>query len=148
MAWAVILALFALPVLEIMVFVKSSQAIGVLGTIGLAVLAGMAGVALIKREGLATALKARAQMEHGQLPVEQAFDAMILVVAGVLLVLPGFLSDVVALVLLLPPVRRLIRAWAIKRFGAPVRPGVIEADYTVVDQPPPPHLPPTGEHRP
>lgn len=145
MAWLVILALIALPVVEIALFVKSSQLIGVLPTILAAILAGMAGIALVRRQGLETAMKARGQLDRGELPVAEAFDGLCLAAAGALLLLPGFFTDFVALALLLPPARALIRAWLARHVTAVVArhggaapggaPPTIEGDYTVVREP-------------
>ena len=143
MAWLVVLGVIALPVIEIALFVQSSQTIGIVPTVALALAAGFAGLALLRRQGLAVLFQARAQLARGQLPLEAGFDALCLALAGVLLVLPGFLTDVLALLLLLPPVRRLLRIWLARRRGGPAvtgrargggaRPPVIEADYHVVE---------------
>ncbi len=145
MPWLIVLVLIGLPVVEIALFVKSAQWIGVLPTIALAIAAGMAGVALLRRQGLDTMFRARAQMDRGEVPVAEAFDGICLAFAGALLFLPGFFSDIVALALLLPPVRAALRLWLAghlrvvvpasasgpDRNGGP--PPVIEVDYQVMD---------------
>lgn len=144
MAWVIVAALIGLPVVEIALFVKSAQWIGVLPTIVLAIAAGMAGVALVRRQGLATMLRVRSQLDRGELPVAEAFDGVCLAFAGALLFLPGFFTDIVALALLLPPVRAALRLWLAAHLHAVVvapggpakadgRPPVIEADYHVVE---------------
>lgn len=148
MPWLIVLALIALPVVEIGLFIKSAGWIGVLPTIALAIGAGMAGVALVRAQGLGTMLRARAQFERGELPLTEAFDGLCLAVAGALLFLPGFFTDLVALALLLPPVRALLRLWLGRHVRAVVAsagahpgngpapsrtPPVIEADYHVVE---------------
>ncbi|MGE5548133.1 MAG: FxsA family protein [Solirubrobacterales bacterium] len=142
MPWLIVLSLIALPVIEIALFVKSSQWIGVLPTIVLAIAAGMAGIALVRRQGFETMMRAQDQLRRGEFPVAEAFDGLCLAMAGALLVLPGFFSDIVALILLLPPVRALLRAWLSGHLravtpsqpGAPSgRPPVIEAEYHVVE---------------
>lgn len=152
MAWLIVMAVIALPVVEIALFVKSAQWIGILPTIVLAIAAGMVGLAMVKRQGLETTLRARAQLDRGEMPVAEVFDGICLAVAGGLLFLPGFFSDFVAIALLLPPVRHALRAWlsghvtTVARHpgtgsgtgpgngpGAPPgQPPVIEAEYTVV----------------
>lgn len=140
MAWMVLAALVALPVIEIALFIKSAQWVGLLPTIALAIGAGMLGLALIRRQGFELALRARAQLDRGEVPVQEAFDGICLALAGGLLLLPGFFSDILAVLLLLPPVRVLIRMWLLSRValrpGGPAAqqgPRVIEADYTVVE---------------
>lgn len=139
MAWLVLAAIIAVPVVEIALFIQSAHWIGILPTIALAIGAGILGMALLRRQGLAVLLRTRAQMDRGEMPVGEMFDGLCLALAGVLLVLPGFFSDFVALALLLPPVRLALRGLLLARMavhGAPAHSGpqVIEAEYKVVDR--------------
>lgn len=117
MGWIVLFGLIAWPVLEIYVFLQVGEAIGWINTILLFLGAGVVGVWLLRAEGVSLLLRARSQMQNGVAPVNEAFDALCLVAAGALLLLPGFLSDVMALLLFLPPTRvalkRLIARHAI-----------------------------------
>lgn len=142
MAWMVLVAVIALPVVEIALFIKSAQWIGILPTILAAIGAGALGLALVRRQGFELVMRTRAQFERGEVPVAEVFDGLCLALAGALLVLPGFFSDVVAIALLLPPVRaalRLVLAARLARPGQagpgarPAGPQVIEADYHVID---------------
>jgi len=138
MAWLVLAAIIAVPVVEIALFIQSAHWIGILPTIALAIGAGILGMALLRRQGLAVLLRTRAQMDRGEVPVGEMFDGVCLALAGVLLVLPGFFSDFVALALLLPPVRLTLRGLLLARVtvhGAATHSGpqVIEAEYKVVD---------------
>lgn len=110
MAWAVILTIIALPLLEVAIFVQVAQAVGILPAIAGAVVAGIAGLALWRHQGLQTLFRARAELDRGRMPVAELFDGLCLALAGGLLLLPGYLSDVAALLLLLPPVRAVLRA--------------------------------------
>ncbi len=140
MGWLVLLGLIALPVIEIALFIKSAEAIGVLATVVVAVLAGIGGIALLQRQGLSTIWRAREMMARGETPVAEVFDGLCLGLAGLLLVLPGFLTDAVALLLLLPPVRALLWRWLGGRLtnasadggGRRASPTVIETEYRVV----------------
>ncbi|MGE5504306.1 MAG: FxsA family protein [Actinomycetota bacterium] len=134
MAWLVVLALVAFPVIEISLFVQSVQAFGALPTLAAAILAGVVGLKLLRRQGLALLLGMRAQFERGEPPVAEAFDALCLAAAGLLLLLPGFFSDFLALLLLLPPVRALLGRWlaarVLVRHAGPARgPAVIDGDW-------------------
>ena len=152
MAWMVLLAVIALPVVEIALFIKSAHWLGLLPTILLAVAAGFVGIAMVRAQGLDLLLRARTQMERGEMPVREVFDGICIAIAGALLLLPGFFSDFVALALLLPPVRTALRLWLVGHKGLVVaggarpqgpaggargpaasRPQVIDADYRVVD---------------
>jgi UPF0716 protein FxsA len=149
MAWVVLLAVIAVPVVEIALFIKSAQWIGLLPTIVLAIGAGALGVALVRRQGLELLMRARTQMDLGEMPVREVFDGICLAIAGVLLVLPGFFSDILAILLLLPPVRAALRLWLSAHVttvttsshtrghppGPAGGPQVIEAEYHVVEDP-------------
>ena len=104
----VFLLLFLLfPVLELFVFVKVSSAIGFFPAL-LLIIAGSALAVLVMRvAGLATALRARESLQRGELPAEDMFQGLMLAVGGGLLLLPGFISDVLGLLCLLPFTRRL-----------------------------------------
>jgi len=147
MAWMVLLAVIALPVVEIALFIKSAHWLGLLPTIVLAIGAGFVGIAMVRAQGLDLLLRARSQMDRGEVPVREAFDGICLALAGALLVLPGFFTDFIAIALLLPPVRAALRLWLVGRKGVVVAgarpdsrsetrstgPQVIDADYRVVD---------------
>lgn len=146
MAWMVLLAVIALPVIEIALFVKSSQWIGVLPTIALAIVAGFVGIAMVRAQGVNTLTRLRHQLDRGEVPLAEAFDGICLAVAGGLLLLPGFFTDILAILLLLPPVRAALRLWlsghvkAVVAAAAGPRPGptgqppVIEGDFKVVER--------------
>ncbi len=142
MGWLIIVGAIALPVAEIMVWIRSAELIGVWPTILLSVAAVMIGTAILRRQGLAMLLDARARMEQGELPLETAFDGLCLAAAGFLLVLPGFITDVMALPLLLPPVRRRLRRWVGRRLSGPADrsfgPVVIDTEFQVIEPDPPP----------
>lgn len=93
---------------EIWVFIKAGEAFGAL-TVVLAVIAAMfAGAAIIRRQGIRTLNGLRDALNGGSLREVNAADGALVYVAGLLLILPGFLSDIAAIALLLPSVRQLI----------------------------------------
>lgn len=114
-----LLLLFTLvPLIELAVMIKVGQRIGVMPTIVMILAAGFLGAALARHEGLRTLRGVQADLAAGRLPGDRMFDALLILVAGVLLVAPGFVTDVIALLLLLPPVRLLVRGHLKKRFAA------------------------------
>lgn len=103
------LLLFLLfPVLELFVFVKVSGAIGFFPALLLVILGSMLGVFVLRIAGLATALRARESLNRGELPAQTMLEGLMLALGGGLLILPGFISDVLGLVMLLPFTRRLL----------------------------------------
>jgi len=124
-----LLLLFTLmPLIELAVMIKVGGIIGVGPTIAMVLAAGVLGAALARHEGLRTLHGVRADLEAGRLPGDRMVDALLILVAGVLLVAPGFVTDVIALLLLIPPVRALARRYLKKRFAA---------GFTIVNMPGP-----------
>ena len=101
---AVILGIAVFPLAEIALFVVIGGWIGVWPTLALVVLAAVAGVTILRGRGLSAARALRRPMA-GLQPVA---DGALIAIAGVLLILPGFLSDAMALLLLIPPLRRML----------------------------------------
>lgn len=144
--WFFVLIL-ALPIVEIALFIQVGGAIGLWPTLGLVILAAVAGVALMRRQGLRTLERLTASLEAGGGPGEPLAHGALIFVAGLLLLIPGFFTDAVGLLLLLPPVRARLIGWGASRVivraahmeartGAPRRQETIEADYEVVDERP------------
>lgn len=105
------------PIAELYVLFRSGQTIGVLNTIGLMVIVAMLGSWLIRREGLKVWNRFATQVQAGQVPSKEIADGVCLLLAGALMIAPGFISDAVALLLLFPPTRALARAWLMRRKG-------------------------------
>lgn len=98
------------PVIEIAVIIAVGQRIGLLPTIALLVGAGLLGALLLRQQGMATLMRLRGDLAERRMPARALADTMMIGLAAVLMVLPGFLSDIVALALLIPPVRGAIYA--------------------------------------
>ncbi|SEJ14195.1 FxsA family protein [Pseudomonas sp. NFR16] len=105
---AFLLLLLLFPVLELFVLVKVGMSIGFLATFLLVVAGSMLGVFVIRVAGLATAMSARESLARGELPAQQMMDGLMMTVGGGLLVLPGFISDVLGVICLMPFTRRLL----------------------------------------
>jgi UPF0716 protein FxsA len=104
-----------IPFAELFVIIKVGEAIGVVYTLALLVGMSILGAALVKREGLGVLRRARQRMDMGVVPGKELVDGVLILLAGALLLTPGFLTDAVGLLLLLPPVRAAMRAYAIRR---------------------------------
>ena len=103
------------PIVELAVIIQVGQAIGVVETLLLMVLVSIAGAWLVKREGIGVWRRAQRQLDTGVMPGRELVDGVLIMVAGALLLLPGFVSDCLGILLLLPPVRALVRAVVIRR---------------------------------
>jgi len=155
--WLLIsLAALSLPILDIASLIAVGSRIGVGPTVAAVVLAFIAGGMLVRSQGFTLHQQARATLAAGGFPAREAFDGVCVLVGGGLLMFPGFLSDVLGLLLLTPPVRGVLRrvigavARRSPRFKiftttlaagrpppAPGRGPVIDGDYQQLDDPPP-----------
>jgi UPF0716 protein FxsA len=103
------------PIVEIAVIIQVGHAIGVLDTLLLMVAVSAVGAWLVKREGIGLWRRAQRQLETGVVPGRELVDGMLIMLAGVLLLTPGFVSDCLGVLLLLPPVRAGLRQLVIRR---------------------------------
>jgi UPF0716 protein FxsA len=104
------------PLAELFVIVKVGASLGVLNTIGLLVLISLAGAWLVRREGLSVLARAQRELDAGRVPTTSLVDGLLILAAGALLLTPGFLTDIVGVLLLLPPVRALLRRALVARY--------------------------------
>ena len=107
----------ALVLAEIAGFVIVGGAVGVLGTLGLTILSTLAGVLLLRQQGLATLTRMRADMRAGRAPAGGFGEAALLPVAAMLMILPGFITSAIGLLLFAPPLRAAVS----RKIGASVR---------------------------
>jgi UPF0716 protein FxsA len=105
----VLAGLLLLPVLELAVAIQVGRWVGALPTLAALVVIAFVGVALVRRQGAAAWRSLNQSLRAGELPSRELADAAVLVLAGALLIAPGFVTDVLALLLILPPTRPLAR---------------------------------------
>lgn len=115
----ILLILFvALPIAEIAVFFRMASAIGFFSAVGWIILVSIVGIWLVKRQGLSTLRRLNRRVASGEVPTRELLDGLFILAAGALMLFPGFLTDVVAILLLLPPVRALFAIPLKRRFAA------------------------------
>jgi UPF0716 protein FxsA len=130
------LTFLVVPLIEIGIFILVGQAIGVIPTLLGVLVTAIAGSLLIRWQGMATVRNIQDTLGRGVLPARQIADAVLIGLAGLLLLLPGYFSDLIGILLLIPPVRHAIYALLVRRFGVvpartaprPAEPGVIDLD--------------------
>jgi UPF0716 protein FxsA len=105
--------LLALPLLEIAGFIVVGRQIGALATIGLVVASSIAGSLLLRHQGFGVMARVRQEIEAGRDPSRHLAHGVMVLLAAVLLIIPGFITDIFGLLLFLPPVRDL--AWRLFR---------------------------------
>ncbi|MGE0485039.1 MAG: FxsA family protein [Gammaproteobacteria bacterium] len=116
--------LVSVPLVELYVLIAVGRSIGAGTTIGLVILTAVLGAWLLRAQGLATLARARATMAAGELPAIEMVEGLILLLTGVLLLIPGFITDALGFLVLLPPVRRILaRALAARMVVQAMGPG-------------------------
>ncbi len=136
MGLVIFILLIGVPIAELYVIVQVAQGIGVLYTLALLFTVSVAGAWLLKQQGLATWRRLQTTLARGEMPTNEVSDGALILLGGALLLTPGFLTDAVGLVLLLPPTRaalkgatrKLFRGWAERK----VAPGRAVYDAVVV----------------
>lgn len=120
----------ALPLIELAVLIKTGQVIGFWATMGIVVGTGLLGAHVLMRQSWTTMRRMQEAVAKGQPPVAPVVDGAFLVVAGALLITPGLISDAIAILLLIPPVRRLVARWLVYVMvrQAQVRIAVVDAE--------------------
>jgi UPF0716 protein FxsA len=136
--FVLLLLFFTIPLVEIYVLLEVGGAIGVLPTIAMVVLTAVIGAGLIRAQGLTTLGRVQQQLERGELPAVGIIEAALLLVAGALLLTPGFVTDTIGFLILVPPLRRrAIESFLARRMVAGMtggqsgagKPGAIEGEF-------------------
>ncbi|MFZ7946985.1 FxsA family protein [Neobacillus sp. 19] len=118
--------IIAIPAAEIGLLLFSGKTLGVWPTLLLIILTGVVGAYLAKREGLQTIQKARVQLQNGHIPGEALLDGICILVGGILLLLPGFITDIGGFFMLFPPTRRAIKFLMINSLRKKIQRGNIK----------------------
>ncbi len=146
----ILLAVFiGVPLLEIAVFIEVGGLLGLWPTLIIVILTAVAGTQLLRMQGIATLGRIRTQLDRGQIPTTELFDGACLLVAGALLLTPGFVTDAGGMLLFVPQVRAYLRHMVAKRAAASAsarvwvdgqevteNPDVIDGDAVEIDEGP------------
>jgi UPF0716 protein FxsA len=113
--------LFAiLPIVEIAILINVGDQIGGWYTVAIVILTAFAGAHLVRQQGLSTLMQAQQKMQAGTMPGQEMAEGLLLVIAGVLLVTPGFITDGIGFLLSLPMTRPLIAKGLLKNLSIKV----------------------------
>jgi UPF0716 protein FxsA len=109
MALLLVLIFIVLPIAEIYVIIQVGEAIGVWPTIALLILDGVLGAALLRHQGRAAWRRFNEALAAGRIPTREVFDGAMVILGGAFLITPGFITDVIGILLLVPPSRAIFR---------------------------------------
>lgn len=108
MRWIPLLAIFLYVYIEISVFIQVAHVLGVLLTLVLVILTSSIGISLVRNQGLRNFIHMQKKIESGENPAKEMVKSISIVIAGFLLLIPGFFTDFLGLLFLLPPVQKLL----------------------------------------
>lgn len=111
MPFLIILIFLVIPILEIAVFIQAGEIFGLWPTLAAIVATAVIGAALIRAQGMAALQRARQSLARDRMPVSEVFTGICLLIAGALLLTPGFVTDTFGFLLLVPPVRAVLGRW-------------------------------------
>ena len=109
------LIFIVLPIAEVAAFIEAGRLIGVLPTILITIGSAIAGSLLMRIQGVATVNRLMLSLEKGEMPVTPVVDGMGIMAAGLLLLTPGLISDVIGFLLFIPPIRRGLAKWLFRK---------------------------------
>ena len=121
---ALILLFIVLPLAELYVILKVGDAIGVVWTILLLAADSLIGSLLLRAQGRSVWRRFNTALAEGKMPHREVVDGVLVIFGGAFLITPGFITDVIGLLLLLPPTRSLIRSQVVRRLGRRVAIGM------------------------
>ena len=117
MPFLLIVLFIVVPIVELAVLIQIGQLIGIWWTIALLVADAVLGSMLARSQGRATWRRFNEALQSGRPPAREVMDGALVLFGGALLLTPGFISDILGLVLLLPPTRAFVRAVLVRRFA-------------------------------
>ncbi len=116
MFFKLFLAFTLIPVAEIYLIIKLGGFLGAFNTVAIIILTGFAGATLARMQGLETMLRVRQSLQQGLVPAEEMVDALLIFIAGIVLLTPGFITDIAGLLLLFTPSRFYIKRFLRRKF--------------------------------
>jgi len=124
-----LLLFIVVPIIELGLLLKLGQWMGALPTLGLIVGTGALGASLARWQGLGVLRKAQAELTAGRLPAGEMIEGLLILVAGAVLMTPGVLTDAFGFFCLIPPGRRLLRAYLLRRLERSIRNGNVKMSF-------------------
>ena len=117
-----ILLILGIPLIEIYIFIKIGSQIGAFNTISLILITAIVGIIYARYEGFNTLRSAFNQLVKNELPIYEIISGAALTFAAILLIFPGFATDLIGLFLIFPPTRKLIFTFFTKKYSSNYKP--------------------------
>ena len=111
MFFKLFLAFTTIPLVEIYLLIHIGSVFGVFTSIALVFFTGLLGAYLARIQGIKTLFKIQESIKEGRMPSGELLEALLIVAAGIVLITPGFLTDTIGFLLLLPNIREIVKSW-------------------------------------
>jgi len=126
-----IAVLIGVPIVELMLLIEVGGELGALTTVALVILTAVIGVWLVQRQGVAILFRLRETVDRGEPPAVEMLEGALVLFAGLLLLVPGFATDTLGFLLLVPALRLLIVRAVVRRFR--VNEAVVRREQSVIE---------------
>ena len=142
--WFLVLIFIVVPIAELYVIIQVGNAIGLVPTLFLLLADALLGSLLLRHQGRAAWIRFNRALAEGRVPHREVFDGVLIIFGGALLITPGFLTDILGLILLIPPTRALIRAMSTRIVRRRLALGATVWSFGTPRRPPGPRPAPDG----
>ncbi len=124
-----ILVFTIIPLIELAILIKLGTIIGLGKTLLIVILTGMTGAILVKMQGLKILYKIRDEINMCLVPAKYLFDGFLIFVAGILLITPGLLTDIIGFLILIPHIRNALKNWLINKIRDKIEKGEFHISF-------------------
>jgi len=129
MLTSLITAFILIPILELAVLLKLHEAAGLGNTLAIVIITGFVGAFLARAQGIMVLAQIRRDLAEGRMPAPRLMDGVMILIAGVLLITPGLITDTAGFLLLIPAVRARIRVWLRRKLEEKLRNGTTNITF-------------------
>ena len=129
MLTSLLAAFILIPILELAVLLKLHEVAGFVNTLAIVIITGFVGAFLARAQGLMVLAQIRRDLAEGRIPAPRLMDGVMILIAGVLLITPGLITDTAGFLLLIPAVRSTIRAWLRRKLEEKLRAGTANITF-------------------
>ena len=116
-----LLVFIAIPFVELIILIKVGEMIGLLPTLAIIISTGLLGAALARSQGFSVLTRIQQSLQQGELPADSLFDGVFVLAGGLLLLTPGFLTDITGFLCLIPATREIFKRWVKAYFRNKIR---------------------------
>ena len=131
---SVLFLIISIPIIEIYLFIKIGSYIGAFNTISLIVITAVIGIIYARYEGFNTLKSGMSQLIKNQIPIYEMISGAVLAFAALLLILPGFATDIIGLLLIFPPTRKLLFRKFSKKYSNNKKEDFINGEFEDIEE--------------